>query len=174
MSVIHCLMWIKDSMVSTIIYNQSGIKYDVLKIGEREETQLDEKYWSKLKEYIGMCSDDKIDLCLIYDEMPVLNETIISNCCESCQCVWSRTKIEEALSLLKIQNAVEIRNEDGILLLTVGCSLNFRKDKITVMTAKYTLPDEEVIIKGNESVKTTPFLEYYSKKLEEYKEGYEK
>ena len=42
------------------------------------------------------------------------------------------------------------------------------------MTAKYTLPDEEVIIKGNESVKTTPFLEYYSKKLEEYKEGYEK
>ena len=133
-----------------------------------------ETYWCEWEEYAGMCSGDKTDFCLIYDDKPETDERLISAQCDSKECIWSKTKIEDAVKLLGIREPTEIRNENGMLLAKAGSFMNVRKEEIITMTASYTKAEKEAESDDLLPKKMTSLIKHYKGELKAYKKGYEK
>lgn len=171
MRIIHCLFWIKDNHITSLLYD-SG-KPELLKIKGYKAVPFTDTFWEEWCEYAGLCQGDKIDFCLIYDEKANVDETLMHEQCEEKDCIWSRNKIQEAVKVLEITEPVEIRNENGMLLAKAGSFLNVRKEDILLMTAWYrkaNKDDEETVILLEQK---TPFIKHYMGELKEYKKGYE-
>lgn len=172
MNILHCLFWIKDSQIVSLLYEADGL--NIMKIGGRTAVPLTDRFWNEWSEYAGVCSGDKTDFCLIYDETVFPDESFLSAQCESKDCIWSRVKIEEAVKLLEITEPAEIRNENGILLVKAGCFMNVKKEDIIQMTAWYMKADKDTEAKDVLPEKITTLIKHYKGELQEYKKGYEK
>jgi len=148
-------------------------RFHIIKIGGRKAVPFTDTFWHKWKDYAGMCSGDQIDFCLIYDEKPETEANLLFIQCENRDCIWSRTKIEEAVKLLDIKEPTEIINENRTLLTKTGCFINARKEDIISMTALYNksekLPDPTDVSPD----KMTSLIKHYQGELQTYKMGYE-
>ena len=172
MSVLHYLFWTQNNFITAFFYETGKMK--ILKLGGRKSVRFTDDYWKKWIGYAGMCKGDKIDFCLIYDERPVLDAQLSSEQCDSKDCIWSRTKIEEAAKLMEVKEPTEIRNENGMLLVKAGRFINVRKEDIITLTASYMKADKNTETDELLPGKTTAFIKYYRGELQAYKKGYEK
>ena len=172
MSIFHCLFWIKQNTVASVLYEADGL--NIMKISGRKAVPLTDAFWNEWIEYAGMCHGDKTDFCLIYDEKPVLNDLLISAQCENKNCIWSRTRIEEAVRLLEITEPTEIRNENNLFLMKTGCFMHVKKEEIAFMKAWYAKADKEAESAEAIPPKTTALIQHYKNELQSYKERYEK
>ena len=172
MNIFHCLFWIKDNMVVSILYEPNGL--NIIKIRGRKAVTLTDAFWDEWREYAGMCSGDKTDICLIYDKKTMPDEQLLSTQCESADCIWSRTKIEEALKMIEITEPTEIRDENGMLLVKAGCFMNVKKEDIVLMTACYRKSDKNAEKTDLSEPQMTGFLKHYHEELLKYKKGYER
>lgn len=171
MKIIHSLFWIQNNMITSLLYEANGLH--IIKFGGRKAVPFTETYWREWEEYAGMCSGDKTDFCLIYDEKPKTDERLMSAQCESKECIWSRTKIEEAVKLLEIKEPTEIRNENGMLLVKAGSFMNIRKEDIIPMTASYTKAEKDTESDDIPPENMTTLIKHYQGELQAYKKGYE-
>ena len=171
MKIIHSLFWIQNNKITSMLYETGSLK--IIKFGGYKTSDFTEAYWDNWKDYAGMCSEDKIDFCLIYDKEPETDESLMSAQCESKDCIWSRIKIEEASKLLEIKEPTEIRNENGTLLVKAGCFMNIRKEDIILMTASYTKAEKDTESDNISPEEKTPLIRHYQGELQEYKMGYE-
>lgn len=172
MKIFHCLFWIENNKIASLLY-EAGT-FDVMKIGGRKAVRFTERFWEEWNEYAGVCSGDKTDFCLIYDKESLPEKPVFSAQCGDSDCIWSRGKIEEAVRLLEITQPVEIRNENGILLLKAGCFMNVRKEDIVSMTAWYMKSGKDTESGNIFPRKTTNLIEHYKGELNDYKKEYEK
>ncbi len=172
MKIIHNLFWIQNNIITSLLYEAGG--FHVIKSGGKKAVPFTKTYWREWEEYAGMCSNDKTDFCLIYDEKPETDEHLMSAQCESKDGIWSRTKIEEAVKLLEIKEPTEIRKENGMLLAKAGSFMNIRKEEIISMTASYTKVEKDIESDDTSPEKMTTWMKYYYGKYQEYKKGYER
>lgn len=172
MNILHCLFWIKDNMIASLLYQSDG--FHIMKIGGRKAVPLTDSFWHEWTEYAGMCEGDKTDFCVIYDDKPVISENLLSEQCDSKYCIWCRNTIESAVKLLEIKEPVEIRNENGTLLLKAGHFMNVKKEDISLMKAWYLKSDKEAELQETSPHKQTTLIKYYKSELQLYKKGYEK
>ncbi len=172
MSIIHCLFWIKDGTVRSLMYEDRGLR--IIRFAGRDSVPLTDGFWDEWIGYSGMCMDDRTDFCFIYDEKPAVRDGLLSRQCGSGDCIWSRKKIEEAARILEITDACEIRDEQGRLMAKAGCFTNVRKNKIVSMSAWYMKPDSEPETSDDRPGEKTTLIEYYEEELEKYKEGYDR
>ena len=172
MDIFHCLFWIKNNMVASLLYQSD--RFHIMKIGGRKAVSLTDLFWSEWMEYAGMCEGDKTDFCIIYDDKLVMSDILMKEQCDSKYCIWNRSKIESAVKLLEIKEPTEIRNENGTLLLKTGHFMNVKKEDITLMKAWYIKSDKEAELQETSPHKQTTLIKYYKNELQLYKKGYEK
>ena len=172
MSIIHCLFWIKNNTVSSLICQEDGIH--IMKFKGKKCVPFTCTFWDDWIEYSGMCQDDKTDFCIIYDDKPILNDILSGKQCDRKDAVWSRNKIASAVGLLKIKEPTEIHEENGILLLKTGYFMNIKKEDIISMTALYLKVDEDKNKSAMSPKNETTLIKHYEGELRLYKKGYEK
>ena len=170
MEIIHCLLFIRNKKVSSLLYTQGS--FNLLKIKGKTSVPVNEWHRDEWAEYAGICSDDKTDICLVYDETTIPYETFAATQCESKYSIWNITRIQEAVEKMEITTPTEFKNENGLLLFKSGCFLNASKDKIASMTVWYTHSEMNSSVQKNQQGKTTAFIEYYKSELQAYKKGY--
>lgn len=171
MNIFHCLFWIKDDRITLLSYQEG--KLIMIKIRGMNAVPLTDEYWTEWREYAGMCSEDKTDICLISDSKTIPEALLLSAQCDGKDCIWSRSKIEEAVKLLEITKPTEITDEEGKLLAKAGSFINITEDNVVRMTAWYRKHDNNAQESKLPPEETTALIQYYKAELRKYKEGYE-
>ena len=172
MKIFHSLFWIRDKKITSLLYETDG--FNVMKIGGRKAVPFTDTFWSDWNEYAGVCSGYRPVFCLIYDAESLPEKPFFPVQCGQNDGIWSRRKIEEAVRILEITEPVEIRNENGVLLLKAGCFMNVRKEDIVSMTAWYMKGVRDSEAENVSPKKTTTLIEHYKGELKNYKKEYEK
>ncbi len=172
MSIFHCLFYIRDNMISSLLYEMDGIK--IMRIFGKEKHKYSDSFWKTWKEYAGMCSGDKTDFCLVYDQKIKVDEDLVLSQCDSKDCIWSRRKIEDAFMLLDVKEPTEIITEEGNNFGKAGCFMNVDKEDIKTMKIWYKNSEKETALSDKLDEGVTKFTKHYQEDLEKYKKGYSK
>ena len=169
MNIIHCLFWIRNNTVSSLLYEANGLR--ILKMEGKKAVPFDESFWKEWIGYAGFCQGDRTDFCFVYDQEPVCDESLTGQQCDPNDCIWSVSKIQSAAELLAIKEPTEIYAERGSLLTKTGLFLNVKPEDVVPLKARYLKAVREARSEDASPEKQTPFIEYYMRELRKYKEG---
>ena len=172
MNIIHCLFWIRNNTVSSLLYEANGLR--ILKIEGKKAVPFDKSFWKEWIGYAGFCQGDRTDFCFVYDEEPVCDESLTEQQCDPNDCIWSVSRIQSAAERLAIEEPTEICAENGILLTKAGSFLNVKPEGVVSMKARYIQAVRDAQPEDTSQEKQTPLIEYYKRELRKYKEGYNK
>lgn len=169
MNIIHCLFWIRNDTVSSLLYEANGLH--IMKIGGKKAVSFTNSFWKEWIGYAGFCQGDRTDFCFVYDKEPICDESLMGQQCDPNDCIWSVSKIRSAAELLEIKEPTEIYTESGSLLTKNGIFLNVKAEAVALMKVRYYKAVREAQPEDASPEKQTPFIEYYMRELRKYKEG---
>lgn len=175
MNIRHCLFWFKNNTVTAVLKKNNDMS--VMRFRGNETIPFTEKYWDDWCEYAGLCSNDKTDFCLIYDNMPDVSDRLMSMQCEPSESIWNGIKIQKVISMLNVAEPAEIRTESGELLCRAGSFRNADKADVSIMTARFINAEAESMkaeIMKAETAEKTPLIQYYVGEFKKYKESQKK
>lgn len=156
MNIHHCLFWIQNKMVTSIIFRNGSM--EIMEFDGYNSKPFNDAYWDEWSEYRGFCSEDRADFCFVYDEEPKTLGKLEGKGCYLSDTIWCANKIQHALNILNINAPTEIRTETGKVVCKIGAFRNISDEEKIVMTACYAnAASEEAEIK-KESSETTPFI----------------
>ena len=165
MEIIHCLLWARNGEITVIGHNDG--KNELLKIAGKKSIPSDCINWNEMKEYMGIYDGVKSDICLIFDEDPHIDESMFPPKCEKSECIWSDSKIEDAVRMLEITYPLEIADTNGRIIKR---SKNGRTEKTAMMTAVYEKAEREPV-KSVTDKDLTPFIKFWLDQLSKYRDG---
>ncbi|MGN0482095.1 MAG: hypothetical protein ACI4HI_00945 [Lachnospiraceae bacterium] len=166
MKICHCLFWIKDKKIISVLAKKNG--FEIMKFEGNACIEYTEDFWDKWKEYAGFLKTSQTDFCLIYDEKTNISEALSARECPRSECVWNRYMIQSVVERMQIDTPIQIYDEKGIRIAQTG---NFRKKsegEIVRMTASYRTDNEEAFEEKTETRERTPFIQYMIEKLERH------
>lgn len=165
MSVHHCLFWIRDNKITSILV--SGDKFEIMKFGGYEDIEYTEDFWEEWKDFSGFSKSSQTDFCLIYDNKVSISEDLRTRECPLNECVWNRYNIQKAVDMLDIRKATQIYTENGACVAQAGNFRNVRGCDITKLTAEYRSAEKEIAVDIT-SAEITPFIKDMLEKLNTY------
>lgn len=174
MTVCHCLFWIKDNKVTSVLAQKDSI--EIMKFGGNETIEYTEDFWNTWKEYSGFTKSTMTDFCLVFDEQITVPKDLTDKPCAVEDCMWNSRRIQKAVDMLGVQYATKILNEEGKCVACTGTFRNIGEGDVQAMSANYRPAlQENESCEGDEDenendapVNMTPFIKEQLDKLKRY------
>lgn len=168
MNICHCLFWIENNKITSVLNTSGGL--EIMKFGGNETIEFTDEFWECWRDYSGFLTTSLTDFCFVYDEAPCIAESLKDRECPPCECVWNRNKVQKVAELMGIVQPTLIFNKNGVRIAQAGSFRNSKQEDIISLTAVYRNSENE--IKENESVpaELTPLIEEMLEKLKKYDE----
>ena len=171
MTVCHCLFWIKDNKVTSVLAQKDSI--EIMKFGGNETIEYTEDFWNTWKEYSGFTKSTMTDFCLVFDEQITVPKDLTDKPCAPEDCIWNSRRIQKVVEMLGIQSTTRILDKEERCVAHVGSFRNIEKDGVLTMFVdyQYSLQEDDSIEEQAEEsapVEMTPFIQDMLHKLAKY------
>lgn len=168
MNICHCLFWIENNKITSVLNTSDGL--EIMKFGGNETIEFTDEFWECWRDYSGFLKTSLTDFCFVYDEAPCIAEDLKDKECPPNECVWNRNKVQSVAELMGIVQPTLIFNENGVRIAQAGSFRNIKQEDIISLTAVYRNSENEINENESAPAEITPFIEGILEKLKKYEE----